>query len=192
MATQGVLSIVHSGQVILKAIVGSDGYEMPAIAAEVKRRGKITAQELLELCHDHDLGGESLVVQMSPTEWIGECADEELPPLYAEKFNDPRFNPRWARGYADFVEIVEIKGENFITEHQLYESSDFKDEQYERPGSLARLVIDGGMAICKVCGGAEGSLPTTCPGFRLSWAQEEAIYKGRLDFTEDGWKGEQP
>ena len=36
MATQGVLSIVVGGAVVAKAIVGADGYEIPAIAADVR------------------------------------------------------------------------------------------------------------------------------------------------------------
>lgn len=108
MATQGILSIVKNGQVVAKAIVGCDGYEMPNIAKDVKEHGIATAQGLLDLCHQYGLGGESLIVQSSPTEWIGDCSDDDLPKLYAEKFNDPGFNPRWDRGTADYVEVVDL------------------------------------------------------------------------------------
>ena len=108
MATQGIISIVADGKVVAKAIVGADGYEMPAIAEEVKQRGVATAQELLDICHEYGLGGESLIVQSSPTEWIGDCTDDELPELYAEKFHDPRFNPRWKHGTADYIVVVEL------------------------------------------------------------------------------------
>lgn len=108
MATQGILSIVVGGQVVAKAIVGADGYEMPAIAADVRERNVTTAQGLLDLCHEHDLGGESLIVQSAPDVWIGDCTDDELPELYAEKFHDPRFNPRWHYGSADYVEVVDM------------------------------------------------------------------------------------
>lgn len=108
MATQGILSIVIDGKVIAKAVVGADGYEMPAIAADVRKHNVTTARELLDLCHEHGLGGESLIVQSSPEEWIGDCTDDELPDIYAEKFHDPIFNPRWHYGSADYVEVVEM------------------------------------------------------------------------------------
>ncbi len=108
MATQGILSIVVGGKVVAKAIVGADGYEMPAIAEDVKANNVTTAKGLLDLCHKRGLGGESLIVQSSPREWIGDCTDDELPDLYAEKFHDPRFNPRWKYGTADYIEVVDM------------------------------------------------------------------------------------
>ncbi len=42
--------------------------------------------------------------------------------------------------------------------------------------------------LCSVCGGAEGSLPTDCPGVKMSADQEEKVYGGSLDYREDkGW-----
>lgn len=37
---------------------------------------------------------------------------------------------------------------------------------------------DGGLSACTVCGGAEGSLLTHCPGFRLTPEEQDAIYAG--------------
>lgn len=42
---------------------------------------------------------------------------------------------------------------------------------------------DDDLVHCKVCGGAEGSLPTLCPGRRLTEEEERAIYAGELDFN---------
>lgn len=44
---------------------------------------------------------------------------------------------------------------------------------------------DDDLAHCKVCGGAEGSLPTDCPGVRMSPAQEGAVQRGEIDFRRD-------
>ena len=44
---------------------------------------------------------------------------------------------------------------------------------------------DGGLVSCTVCGGAEGSLPTDCPGYRLSEGIQGEILAGRIDY---GWK----
>ena len=47
----------------------------------------------------------------------------------------------------------------------------------------------GGIYLCDVCGGAEGSLPTDCPGRRMDHDEERQVYAGLLDFRVDcgGW-----
>lgn len=46
---------------------------------------------------------------------------------------------------------------------------------------------DDGLSHCKVCNGAEGSLPVECPGTKMTAWQEEAVYKGRLQFSNGQW-----
>lgn len=42
--------------------------------------------------------------------------------------------------------------------------------------------------LCSVCHGAEGSLPTDCPGVRMTEIQETLVYDGQLDYREGkGW-----
>lgn len=48
-------------------------------------------------------------------------------------------------------------------------------------------ICNGGLAHCKVCGGAEGSLPTDCPGHRMDSTTEEAVYAGDLDHQAGRW-----
>ena len=49
-------------------------------------------------------------------------------------------------------------------------------------------ICDGGLAYCKVCGGAEGSLTTDCPGERVNQELDEAVYAGSWDYREgEGW-----
>ncbi len=46
----------------------------------------------------------------------------------------------------------------------------------------------GGLALCTVCGGFEGTLTTECCGRALTKAEEEAIYSERsLDFIGGQW-----
>lgn len=108
MATQGVLSIIGHGRVLAKAITGADGYKMVEIASAVRDKKIIEAKKLFELCREYGLGGDSFIVQYSPYEWLGDCEEDELPVLYSETFNEPRFNPRWKYGSADYVEIVDM------------------------------------------------------------------------------------
>lgn len=47
--------------------------------------------------------------------------------------------------------------------------------------------------MCTVCNGAEGTLPTECPGRLMSSARQEHIYAGRIDFKDGEWiKGISP
>ncbi len=49
-------------------------------------------------------------------------------------------------------------------------------------------VCDGGLAICDTCGGAEGSLPTHCPGERMQPEVSDDVYEGQLDYdVRLGW-----
>lgn len=51
----------------------------------------------------------------------------------------------------------------------------------------------GGLALCTLCGGAEGTLTTECCGRRLTAAEEEAIHEsGTLDFKGGRWVGSVP
>lgn len=43
------------------------------------------------------------------------------------------------------------------------------------------------LAHCKVCGGAEGSLPTDCPGVKMTSEQEDKVYGCELDFRCGEW-----
>lgn len=44
------------------------------------------------------------------------------------------------------------------------------------------------LAWCSVCGGGEASLPTECPGERMSYERGEEVGSGALDWTADrGW-----
>lgn len=66
------------------------------------------ADDLYEKCKSI-FGIDSLVVQSSRYECIFENETQKLEGLYAEKFEDPAFNPRWAHGTADHTVVFEIK-----------------------------------------------------------------------------------
>ena len=45
----------------------------------------------------------------------------------------------------------------------------------------------GGLFSCTVCGGAEGSLPTECPGVRMSADRADDVYADMWDFKGGRW-----
>lgn len=48
-------------------------------------------------------------------------------------------------------------------------------------------ICDGGLAYCKVCGGAEASLPTECPGEKMSSQTIDDVFACRMDFKGGQW-----
>lgn len=64
-----------------------------------------------------------------------------------------------------------------MTEHQFHQCDD----------SQCRICA-GGLAVCDVCNGAEGSLPTHCPGRRMLPAEADAVYRGHLNYIDGAWQ----
>lgn len=48
-------------------------------------------------------------------------------------------------------------------------------------------VCDGGLSICIRCGGAEGSLPTNCPGKTMGYEIEQQVYNKEQDYINGKW-----
>lgn len=67
-------------------------------------------------------------------------------------------------------------------EHVLYETTD---------PDVPCVVLDrSGHVVpmrCKRCGGAEGALPSKCPGRRMTGAELNAVYSGALDYNGKVW-----
>ena len=74
-----------------------------------------------------------------------------------------------------------------MTEHCYYTDGDFPGEGYYNRSYVATAVIDGGLAICKVCGGMEGGLPTECPGTWMDPLTSDLVYQGVVDFRFGQW-----
>lgn len=50
------------------------------------------------------------------------------------------------------------------------------------------FICEGGLSVCKVCGGAGGDLPSECPGVKMSSTQRDMVYNGLLDYRNGTWK----
>lgn len=72
-----------------------------------------------------------------------------------------------------------------MTTHVYVEPKDHdhsKDEYFR-----SCMICDGGLALCKVCGGIEGALPSECPGTKMTSIQIEHVYAGDIDFRNGAW-----
>lgn len=61
------------------------------------------------------------------------------------------------------------------------------EHHFHRCDSGDCAICDGGLKYCLVCGGAESSLPSDCPGVRMTEQQEELISTGLLNFQDGEW-----
>lgn len=48
-------------------------------------------------------------------------------------------------------------------------------------------ICDGGLAVCEICEGMEGSLTTECPGVKMTIEQQDSVYNKHIDFYDRGW-----
>jgi hypothetical protein len=109
MATQGLVTVVQNGHVQMKIIAGCEGYRSELVADIIRADGKVpsidlafdTAMRLGFGCRD------CLVVMTSREE---KClSNDPLDGRFRQTFDQPRFNPRWEHGSADFIEIVNLE-----------------------------------------------------------------------------------
>lgn len=51
------------------------------------------------------------------------------------------------------------------------------------------MLCHGGLALCEICGGLEGALPTDCPGTMMPLLVCDEVYAGNLDYRRcEGWQ----
>lgn len=109
MGTQGLLSVMKGGKVVAKVVTGSDGRNVRKIARALSGRTAVTGDELLALCTANRMLGPSLVIQMGHG-FVYPCdmEDGETTDRYIAHFGDPEFNPRWASGAHEILEVVDL------------------------------------------------------------------------------------
>ena len=108
MATQGLVTVLKGGRVVMKIITGSDGMHAPKLASKLRSFGRVPAlDEAYRFALSLGFGSSASLVVMNErsTFFFG---DDELSPLYRETFDQPEFNPRWRQGTADHVEVVTL------------------------------------------------------------------------------------
>lgn len=55
-------------------------------------------------------------------------------------------------------------------------------------GCAGCMFCDGGLSLCRNCGGFEGSMPTDCPGYRMTERTANLVYERALDYRRsEGW-----
>lgn len=106
MATQAIVSIVSGGDVLMKIVTGSDGYNADRVAADIRDAWPCTAERAYEIASKYFCSSESLVI-ITKDEIFCECSDD-IDERYRNTFTQPEFNPRWESGACAYVLIVRI------------------------------------------------------------------------------------
>ena len=112
--TQGLLSIVCGGRVVLKAVCGCDGGNVRELAKEIREKGIApSVAQVRRLAEKHGFGCDECRVIL--TGFRGEVQihtkiKEWYDPddLYRSTFAKPKFNPRWKRGDGAITAVVRL------------------------------------------------------------------------------------
>lgn len=110
MSTQGIVSIVGpDGKTLIKAIAGDNGSRAGELAERIREQRLVTAEQVYKAAQELRFGCDDCLIVMDEQGEEGhESALEELHERYRITFSTPWFNPRWARGTADYIELVDI------------------------------------------------------------------------------------
>lgn len=108
MGTQGIVSVVREDQVIYKVIAGCNGMMAPKLADAIRKHTPETLQEVHDLAIESAFGCYACLVSLSKEASIYK-GDDELNQRFFTTFLNPKYNPRWERGSADYVKIVELQ-----------------------------------------------------------------------------------
>jgi hypothetical protein len=113
MATQGIVSLLNNGEMFFKAVAGSNGFNASKLVDWAQaHEGVMTIEDVYKAAIEVKFGAlADLVVQASDGSCIYDGNEiEDVDRLYFDhpKFLDPRFNPRWEQGTAEYVEVVNL------------------------------------------------------------------------------------
>jgi len=106
MATQGIVTVMRGGDVIFKIIAGCNGYKAPNLAKELKKFKPRKIERVHKYAELSEFGCKDCLVILSKDDEIFEGLGK-LNDKYYNTFNSPRYNPRWEKGTAGYVEVVE-------------------------------------------------------------------------------------
>jgi hypothetical protein len=108
MGTQAIVSIANNGKTVVKTIAGCNGYNARKLETAILSEKLRTAKEVYEAAKGLNFGCHICLVVMSKDELLY-AGTYETDSLYRDTFDDPRFNPRWENGTADYVIVIDEK-----------------------------------------------------------------------------------
>ena len=80
--------------------------------------------------------------------------------------------------FADRIHTARSTNKHFFRETENCTCSDT---------TACRMICDGGLALCALCGHLEGSLTTDCPGTQTHSQYGDLVYAGTIDYRKGAW-----
>lgn len=118
MATQGLVTVTSGGKVLMKVVCGCDGYNALRVSKALVSKWPVSPIEAYKIAKEEGFGCGSCLMVVTDSGIFGKSEDsfeivnlegEDFDnPLYREKFSEPRFNPRWELGTADYVRVIGV------------------------------------------------------------------------------------
>lgn len=114
MATQGMLTVLREGQVLLKVVAGCGGYHMDKLRDRLLTSGVDSLQRVWEAALEEDVGCADCLVVVSADDSYYQ-GEEELPDLYRKTLANAGFNPRCDDGRTGRWLVAELDStEGFV------------------------------------------------------------------------------
>ena len=110
--TNGIVSVLSGARVIVKVIVGCDGYNAKLLADRLRKRRAVDVDIAYDAALDVGFGCPQCLVVMDADRIRFEGDEpvddwrEDLRTRYRKTFTDPKFNPRWERGTCGDTRVV--------------------------------------------------------------------------------------
>lgn len=105
--TQGLISVLSGDHVVMKIIVGCNGYNIKKVVEQIKKEWPINLEKAYEIALSNEFGSKDDLVVMDDNREVFN-GDGDLDLRYRETFTNSDFNPRWENGISDNLEIIEV------------------------------------------------------------------------------------
>ncbi len=110
MSTQGIVATKYPcGKTKIKAIAGCNGYNAGALGDQIKAKNLQSVDDIYSEAKDCQFGCSACLVVMDKSKVRND--GDDLVPRYFDTFEAPEYNPRWGRGTADYVVVIELEND---------------------------------------------------------------------------------
>lgn len=116
MATQAVVSLVDGKQqVLIKVVVGCNGFNADELVAAIEASSTkmhLSAQDVFEMAKQAHFGCPQCCVVIERKGMnVVTFLQDAIPQRYFQTFDDPKFNPRWERGTASHIRVIDVSAQ---------------------------------------------------------------------------------
>lgn len=107
MATQGLVTVLSDGRVVMKVVAGCNGYNAEKLAERLRNSWPVNIDQAYKTAEEVGFGAPDCRVVLTEDRERYDGKDD-LDPRYRATFPRPEFNPRWEHGTADHVIVINV------------------------------------------------------------------------------------